>query len=137
MNKRLGAAPADQVPTLGCCDCCMATALAELLGWHQSTGTTTGAWDWLWGQGCRGCCFGSDPTRAHGVWQCLHLPVYIWVRMFRLHSLEGSRLSPQDFLLQSEHWAGVLRWEGYDPNSTPQSDASSVPNTLGAQHSPR
>lgn len=64
MNKGMGAAPADQVPAHGCCDCCMATALAELLGWQQNTGTTIEAWNWLWDQSCRGWCCGSTQSLA-------------------------------------------------------------------------
>lgn len=72
MNKGMEAAPADWIPTHGCCDCCVPTALAELLGWHQDRGSTTEAWNWLWGQSCWG--FESDPTHAHRVWQELSAP---------------------------------------------------------------
>lgn len=69
MNKGMGAAPADQIPTHGCCDCCRATALAELLGWHQDRGSTTEAWNELvWGQSCRGCALGVI-LHMHTVWQ--------------------------------------------------------------------
>lgn len=148
MNKVMGAAPTGQVPTHGCCDCCMATALAELLGWHQNSGTTTGLELAVGSE--QGLVLWEQPymcTQSLAGRKYLHLPVCFGLSQAErgcllmkliagLHSLDGSRLSPQDFLLQREHWAGLLRWEGHDPNPTPQPSASSVPSTLEAQHSP-